>query len=391
MKQFKDDIKLYNKLYNDDSFTHLFIFIYNFLFIIIMKQYDYRNPLDIQEALMAAENKRKLITETKIDTRDKKIRLLFFEFEKYMNVTTYDVDDVDIIFIASDSCKYELKNNVLTINDYNNKLIKVDLTNDINNTIIYAKAGYTLNKMTFLLNKFVEAGFIVINDPRKIITSSDKYLTALLLDEYSINQPKYTIVTNDDCNTDDPKKDFEKILKPIYGNVNEDNKYVCKLLNGHGGNGVFICKGKNILSIIQCIFSIDDSQKILIQQALDIKDGDIRAYVLTYNGKQELVTCITRKKANNDFRTNISLGSTFEKFELTNEQKQFAFNVAEKTGLMFCGVDMCIDEKTNKLYVIEINGAPGAPVPIGLSEEENHHQHAEYYQMFTNKLMSIIK
>ena len=52
---------------------------------------------------------------------------------------------------------------------------------------------------------------------------------------------------------------------------------------------------------------------------------------------------------------------------------------------------MCIDEKTNKLYVIEINGAPGAPVPIGLSEEENHHQHAEYYQMFTNKLMSIIK
>ena len=166
MKQFKDDIKLYNKLYNDDSFTHLFIFIYNFLFIIIMKQYDYRNPLDIQEALMAAENKRKLITETKIDTRDKKIRLLFFEFEKYMNVTTYDVDDVDIIFIASDSCKYELKNNVLTINDYNNKLIKVDLTNDINNTIIYAKAGYTLNKMTFLLNKFVEAGFIVINDPR---------------------------------------------------------------------------------------------------------------------------------------------------------------------------------------------------------------------------------
>ena len=86
-----------------------------------MKQYDYRNPLDIQEALMAAENKRKFITEEKIDERDKKIRLLFFEFEKYMNVTTYEADDVDIIFIASDSCKYELKNNVLTINDYNNK------------------------------------------------------------------------------------------------------------------------------------------------------------------------------------------------------------------------------------------------------------------------------
>ena len=145
-----------------------------------MKQYDYRNPLDIQEALMAAENKRKFITEAKIDTHDKKIRLLFFEFEKYMNVTTYEADDVDIVFIASDSCKYELKNNVLTINDYNNKLIKVDLTNDINNTIIYAKAGYTLNKMTFLLNKFVEAGFIVINDPRKIISSGEKAVVKVI-------------------------------------------------------------------------------------------------------------------------------------------------------------------------------------------------------------------
>ena len=82
-----------------------------------MKQYDYRNPLDVQEALIAAENKRKLITEAKVEAQYKKIRLLFFEFEKYINVSTYEADDVDIVFIASDSCKYELKNNVLMIND----------------------------------------------------------------------------------------------------------------------------------------------------------------------------------------------------------------------------------------------------------------------------------
>lgn len=352
-----------------------------------MKEYNYNNPLHIQEALIAAQKKHNIIKEAKSE----KMRLLFFEFKKYMDATIYDVADVDIKFIASDDCKYTIHNNVLTINDYNGDVVTVDMVNDVKNTVIYAKAGYTLNNMLFLLNKFVECGFIVMNDPRKIAISSDKYLTSKLLDEYNISQPKYALVTYADCNTEDPKKDFDKILKPIYDNLNDDNKYVCKILNGHGGNGVFICNRKNILSIIQCIFSIDNEQKILIQQKLDIKDGDIRAYVLTYNGKQELVTCITRKKANNDFRTNISLGSTFEKFELDEKQKQFAFDVAQKTGLMFCGVDMCVDETTNKLYVIEINGAPGAPVAIGLGDEENHQQHAEYYQMFTNILMSIIK
>ena len=368
-----------------------------------MKQYNYNNPLHIQEALIAA-SKRKVDAQNveveQIVIKDNEqstqqlpfTRLLFFEFKKYIETSTYEIPGLEIIFIPSDECQYTIKNNVLHINDYNDKEVNVDLVAESSTTVVYAKAGYLLNNITYLLNKFVEHNFIVLNDPRKITISSDKYLTAKMLSEYNISQPNYVLFEYGDCIGDDSiTSSFEKKLKPIYGNLKDENKYICKILDGHGGSGVFMCNRKNILSILQCMFSIDRYRQILVQQKLTIKDGDIRVYVLSYNGKQEIVASITRKKADDDFRTNISLGSTFENFELTKKQEEFAKNVAAQSGLIFCGVDMCIDEETNKLYVIELNGAPGAPVAIGLQPEENHRQHSEYYIEFTNKLIDIFK
>lgn len=352
-----------------------------------MKQYDYTNPLHIQEALLAAQQHR-FITEQEQKTTFNK--MLFFEKMKYMEATTYEVDGIEIYFIPSDECEYDIKNNILYIKDWKNKQVKIDLTNDVKTTVVYAKSGYLQADMQYLFNKFVSHGFVMLNDPKGILISSDKYLTAKLMDEYSIKQPNYQLFKDADCDTDNVDK-FEEKLKKVYGNLNDDNKYVCKILNGHGGNGVFMCNRKNILSILQCLFSIDDTQNILVQQKLSIKDGDIRAYVLTYGDKQEIVTCITRKKAKSDFRTNISLGSTFEPFELDSKQEKFAKQVAKCTGLIFCGVDMCIDENSGDLYIIEINGAPGAPVAIGLDDEQNHEQHAKYYKEFTNILMNILK
>lgn len=353
-----------------------------------MKQYDYTNPLHIQEALLAAQQHR-LITEQKQVSRIKK--LLFFEKMEYMEATTYDVDGIDIYFIPADECEYHVKDDVLYIKDWKNKEIKINLDEDNVDTVVYAKSGYLLNEMQYLYNKFVSKNFIVLNNPDGILVSSDKYITARMLDEHGINQPKYALFSKNDCLGEDFDEKFNKKIKTIYGNLDDDNKYVCKILNGHGGTGVFLCNQKNILSILQCLFSIKGDIKILAQQKLSIKDGDLRAYVLTYGDRQEIVASITRKKAKSDFRTNISLGSTFEKIELTPEQIKFAKKVAKCTGLVFCGVDMCVNEDDGKLYVIEINGAPGAPVAIGLDDEQNHEQHAQYYADFTNKLIDILK
>ena len=349
---------------------------------------DYRDPLIISEVLI---NKQKRLEQHKINESKKHIeftRLIFFESSEYMEITTFEHKDIQVDFIASDTCQYNIKDNVVYINDYKDKHIEINF-DERNSTVIYCKAGYLNPIICHLLNVFCKENFLVLNDPTNVEISSNKYLTAKVLEDAGINQPKYCLVKYEDCDIKDDKE-FEKKLKTIYGDLKEDNKYVCKILDGHGGNGVFICTKKNILSILQCIFSLDKSREILIQQALKIKEGDIRVYVLTYNGKQEIVECITRKKNSKDFRTNICLGSTFEKFELTKEQKDFAKNAALCSGLSFAGIDMCVDENTGKLNIIEINGSPGAPVALNIDKEENHKQHIEYYTNFINILIKII-
>lgn len=348
---------------------------------------DYRNPLIIAEVM---SNRQKILMES-LNKKFPKInfkKLIFFEHGDFMDITTYECEGIDIVFIASNICQYNITNDAVYITDINDKKVEIKFS-EFNQTVIYCKAGYTLPLIKHLLNVFVEHNFYVLNNPVNVDISSNKYLTAKVMEDANINQPKYYLIKASDCEKNN-KKDFESKLKNIYGNLNDDNKYVCKILDGHGGNGVFICTKKNILSILQCIFSLDKNREILIQQALKIKDGDIRVYVLTYNGKQEIVECITRKKNSKDFRTNICLGSTFEKFELTSEQKQFAKKAALCSGLSFAGIDMCIDENTGKLNIIEINGAPGAPVGLNLDKEDNHKQHAEYYNHFTNILKKLL-
>ena len=315
-------------------------------------------------------------------------RLIFIEKAEYMEITTFEDPDIKIDFIPADTCAYTVKNGVVHITDVNDKNIEIKLT-EFSQTVIYCKCGYLDPVIVHLLNLFMENGFLVLNNPNSVNISSNKYLTAKVMTDAGVNQPNYCLVKASDCAIDDNGA-FDKKLKEIYGNLKEDNKYVCKILDGHGGNGVFICTKKNILSILQCVFSIDKTRQILIQQALKIKDGDIRVYLLTYNGKQEVVECITRKKNSKDFRTNICLGSTFEKFELTKEQEAFAKKAAIASGLTFAGVDMCIDENTGKLNLIEINGAPGAPVALNIDKEQNHKQHVEYYQNFINILKKML-
>ena len=47
-----------------------------------------------------------------------------------------------------------------------------------------------------------------------------------------------------------------------------------------------------------------------------------------------------RKKIGGDFRSNVSLGATAEKVELTPEQEEIALKVAKISGMPWCAVDI---------------------------------------------------
>ena len=86
---------------------------------------DYRNPLIIAEVLA---NKQKKIMESKINESKMNIdfkRLIFLESSEYMEITTFEHEDIQVDFIASDTCQYNIKNDIVHIDDYKGiKLIK---------------------------------------------------------------------------------------------------------------------------------------------------------------------------------------------------------------------------------------------------------------------------
>ena len=188
------------------------------------------------------------------------------------------------------------------------------------------------------------------------------------MERYDVPQPKFTLLTKNDI--EKGEESLNKKLKNIYSDLGEDEKadkkkeYVVKLLNGHGGTGVFMCTGKTILSILQAMFAVDEELELLCQKKEEADGGDIRVHVLTMRTKQMILAQMKRVKISGDFRSNVSLGATAEKVELTKEQEEIALKVAKISGMPWCAVDIMplvkgSNPEIGDNVVLEYNSSPG--------------------------------
>ena len=335
-------------------------------------------------------NKLKLILESKIDNSFNNIKQVLLIGEMKFKSISSIVDKLLYADPTKLSYKVSYKDGKIDkiniFDDENNFYIKSE---DAKNTVALIRSGYKNQLISYLCKQLKEIGVLVINDPECVSISNDKYLTALNLEKYSISQPKFVLVESDDIHKGDSKKLDEK-LKKIYKESDDDTKYVCKLLGGHGGKGVFLCRKSNITSVLQCIFAIDKECKILVQEKLDIKDGDIRAHVITIKGKQKIIDVTLREKGSNDFRTNLSLGNhQKENYKLTPEQETIVKETAKASGLIWCGVDL-LQTDSNKNYVIEYNGAPGPPSDMTTDQEELLKNNEEFYLKLLNTIDDLL-
>ena len=271
---------------------------------------------------------------------------------------------------------YELKNGKIYVDDGEYKFVLEE--HDKYNTIVIVRSGYSCPNVQFLISQIIEMGFTVMNDPTYVSISSNKYLLGMLLQKNNIPQPKFVLTSLKDINKGDDKK-LEEKLKSLYKDkLTDDTKFVCKILNGHGGKGVFICTKSNITSILQTFFAIDEECQILVQEYCEIEGGDIRVNVITLNGKQQILSTVMRNKSGEDFRTNLSLGNTITpNIKITPEQRKLALDVAKASGLIWCGVDL-MPLKNGKTYVVEYNGAPGT-MSENLSQEELEKANEMFY------------
>ena len=274
---------------------------------------------------------------------------------------------------VSDELTYSTDDSgILTITDGD---LTLDFTTISNvDTLVFSRLGVQgRDNCEHVVSLLQDRGFLVLNPVRYSELASNKYDTAVLLRKGEIPQPRFCSMTKSILYD---KEQYLESMRDVYPewskdpDKNEDFKLVCKILDGHGGTGVFMTDGKKLNAILQTIFAVDPERQLIIQRKEEGDGGDIRVHVLTLRDEQKILACMKRQQLGGDFRSNVSLGAEAIKVELTDEQEQIALRAAKISRLPWCAVDiMPLKKGSNKEVgdnvVLELNASPGTD---GISE-----------------------
>ena len=231
---------------------------------------------------------------------------------------------------------------------------KMKISSD--DTAILTRRGVVKNTYTRdLVEQLESANFFVVNTLESIIACENKYVTSKILMDAGIPVPRMALIENEES--------IDDAVKAIGGQF----PVVLKMLSGSQGIGVSIVDSIGSLkSVMQTIWKANSSVELLIQEKIE-SEYDLRIHVLTrkFNSPTPddtdsvLLGYMRRNRVKKDFRTNYSLGGTVEKTKVTPEQEKIAIESAKAIGCNWCGVDIIVDKKTGKNYVLEVNASPG--------------------------------
>lgn len=290
----------------------------------------------------------------------------------------YDaVKDVDNkpkvhVFVAA-KCDVEEDESRITIQDDKEEFV-IEKESNLD-TIVFSRLGVQgEDECEHIVQILQDRGFLVLNPVKYAALACDKYQTSCLLEKGNIPQPKFCLMTKEDLYDE---KAFKDAITRVYKEYdfkdpdkNSELDVVIKILDGHGGTGVFTCDCKKMIAILQAIFAIDPERQLIIQKKEEADGGDIRVHVLTLRDKQVILAAMKRVKLGGDFRSNVSLGATAEPVTLTPEQEQIALKCAMLSKLPWCAVDIMplvkgSNPELGDNAVLELNASPGTQ---GISE-----------------------
>ncbi|OLS14693.1 MAG: hypothetical protein RBG13Loki_1677 [Promethearchaeota archaeon CR_4] len=199
-------------------------------------------------------------------------------------------------------------------------------------TVPYPKIFFRLDTL-YALERL---GVVILNTPRSIEYSTDKYFTSMILAQHNIPTPR-TIA----CETfstaiaafDNLGGDV--VVKPIYGAM-----------------GIGIMRLTNRGEAERIFMKLEELNEVFyLQEYVEHQNRDIRVFVL---GGQVIASMYRMGK---DWRTNIHMGAKPTPIKITPETADLAIKSTEVTTLDVSGVDIL--ETPNGLQVIEVNSIPG--------------------------------
>lgn len=261
----------------------------------------------------------------------------------------YRIVDINSCVVMEDKSG---KSDLIIYDNHNKKPMGIN----VDDTAILTRRGVVRSTFTRdVCSKLETAGFFVVNTLDSIMSCENKYVTSKILQDAGIPVPRMAIIENEET--------IDSAVKQAGGNF----PVVLKLLSGSQGIGVSIIESlASLKSVLQTLWKMDSKLEVLIQEKID-SEYDLRIHVLSrkFNSPKPedtdaiLLGYMRRNRVKKDFRTNYSLGGTVEKTKVTPEQEQIAIDSAKAIGCNWCGVDIIVDKKTGKNYVLEVNASPG--------------------------------
>ena len=191
---------------------------------------------------------------------------------------------------------------------------------------------------TNLLELAQRKGCLVLNEPRGLRAANEKL--------YALHFPEAipdTVVTSD-------SKEIRRFMEDHQG------RCVLKPLGGHGGEGIFVADvgDRNLNAIIE-ISTESGGLPVMCQQYLPAaRQGDKR--ILMLDG--EVMGAILRVPREDEHRSNIHVGGTVEKTQLSPREEEICNLVGPRLvedGLYFVGLDV-IGERLTEINVTSPTG-----------------------------------
>ena len=201
--------------------------------------------------------------------------------------------------------------------------------------------GGSLEQIIFrvdALHWIEDRGVLVVNNPRAIERSVDKFYTTALLREAGLPSPETVVCESVSEAMNAVRRMGDVIIKPIFGSL------------GHGM--VRVSDPDVALRIVR---ALEHTRPVFyVQRAIDHGGRDVRVFVV--GGR--VLGAIERHAAEGDWRTNVARGAAATPFDVPAAWAQLAVRAADAIGADYAGVDL-LPSRDGEVYVLEVNGIPG--------------------------------
>ena len=193
---------------------------------------------------------------------------------------------------------------------------------------------YRVDALHWLENR----GVRVVNSPRAIERSVDKFYTTTLLHHAGLLVPETVVCERVEDAMAAVRSMGDVVIKPIFGSL---------------GHGMVRVSDPDVA--LRVVRALDQIRSVFyVQRAIDHSGHDLRVFVV--GGR--VLGAIERRAPAGEWRTNVAIGGSATAVDISPEIEQVALRAAAAVGADYAGIDV-LPARDGSLYVLEVNGIPG--------------------------------